>query len=77
MTTYIAQFTARHRLIQLKQQSVFIWQQESGEVDTGMLAGKIARESSRHFYRLVAGEQFEIALEDIEVEIVRAVPFNG
>jgi hypothetical protein len=60
MTTYIAQFTAKHRLVQTKQNSIFIWQQESGEIDKTLLADKIKRESALHFYSLLAENDEEI-----------------
>ena len=77
MTTYIAHFTAGHRLIQIRQNSIFTWQQESGEVDTGLLADKIRRESSLPFYRLLAGPHIPVSLEDITVEVHKAQPFPG
>ncbi|WP_445386404.1 GTP-binding protein LepA [Robiginitalea sp. IMCC44478] len=77
MTTYIAHFTAAHKIIQLKQNSVFTWQQEGGEVDLELLEGKIKRESSIHFYKLLAGDAFKIALEDIKVDISKTLPFYG
>ena len=77
MTTYIAQFSARHRLIQVRQQSIFIWQQESGEIDRELLSGKIKREASQHFYRLLGGDSLEILLEDIDVQVEKTAPFNG
>ena len=52
MTTYIAEFRAVHKLIQVIQHSVFTWQQEGGEIDSDLLKGKIKRESSMHFYKL-------------------------
>lgn len=77
MTTYIAHFTAKHRIIQIRQNSIFTWQQDSGEVDRVMLADKIRRESALPFYRLVAGPGLPIALEDISVEVLKAQPFPG
>lgn len=77
MTTYIAQFTAKHRIIQIEQNSIFIWQQESGEIDIDLLAGKIKRESSTHFYQLVAGENFEVLQKDLSVTVWKTTPFNG
>jgi len=41
MTTYIAEFRAVHRLIQIVQHSVFTWKQEGGEIDPELLQGKI------------------------------------
>lgn len=77
MTTYIAQFIAKHRLITVRQQSIFIWQQEGGEIDQELLAGKIKREASQHFYRLLGGDSLEISLDDIEVRVEKTAPFNG
>ena len=77
MTTYIAQFTAQHRLITVRQQSVFIWQQGGGEVDEELLAEKIKKESAIHFYRMIAGRQPEISAEDIQVRIDKVQPFEG
>ncbi len=69
MTTYIAQFTAKHKIIQIEQNSIFIWKQESGEIDQILLADKIKRESTMHFYRLVAGGAYEILEKDISVTV--------
>lgn len=77
MTTYIAHFTAQHRLITVRQQSVFIWQQESGEIDEELLAEKIKKESALHFYRMIMGRQPEMSLGDIEVRIEKVQPFDG
>lgn len=77
MTTYIAEFRAAHRIIQIIQHSVFTWKQEGGEIDKGLLEGKIKRESSLHFYRLQAGENYDVKLEDISVKINKTAPFNG
>ena len=77
MTTYIAQFTAKHAVILIKQNSIFIWQQESGEIDILLLANKIKRESSLHFFRLVAGDAYNIELNAITVDVKKAVPFLG
>ena len=77
MTTYIAQFTAKHRLITTEQNSIFIWQQESGEIDTPLLQDKINRESSVHFYQLIAGENHEIATKDISVTVMKTQCFSG
>ncbi|MDE3742159.1 GTP-binding protein LepA [Maribacter polysaccharolyticus] len=77
MTLYIAQFTAKHRIIQVEENSVFLWRQESGEIDTAMLGDKIKRESSVHFFNMVAGNNYEIKLEDISVTVLKAEPFNG
>jgi hypothetical protein len=77
MTTYIAEFRAVHKLIQVIQHSVFTWQQEGGEIDSDLLQGKIKRESAMHFYKLLAGDSYEVAMEDISVEISKTEPFNG
>lgn len=77
MTTYIARFTAKHRIVQIDQASIFIWQQESGEIDETLLKNKIKRESSVHFYRLVAGDRHTISMDDISVVLEGAVPFSG
>ena len=75
MTTYIAQFVARHRLIQIEQNSIFTWRQESGDIDDELLQDEIKRESSIYFYRLLAGMKHEIKKEDISVTIWKLVPF--
>ena len=77
MTTYIAEFRAVHKLIQIIQHSVFTWKQEGGEIDSDLLQDKIKRESAVHFYKLMAGEHFEVSLDDISVEITKTAPFNG
>lgn len=77
MTTYIAHFTAKNRLVQIEQHSIFIWQQESGEIDQSLVSNKIKRESSVHFFRLVAGESYKIEQEDISVKVWKAAPFMG
>ncbi|MRX64366.1 GTP-binding protein LepA [Maribacter luteus] len=77
MTLYIAQFTAKHRLIQVEENSVFMWRQESGDIDNSMLADKIKRESSIHFFNMIAGKNYNIELEDITVTIWKTEPFNG
>ena len=77
MTTYIAHFSAKHRLIQVRQNSVFTWQQESGEVDLMLLAEKIKRESALHFYRVLAGPNVPVPPEDVVVEILKTMPFYG
>ena len=77
MTTYIAHFTANHSNIAVEQNSIFIWQQESGEVDTELLSGKIIRESAVHFYRLVTEEDYSISMDDISVIVQKAMPFSG
>lgn len=35
---------------------MFIWQQESCEIDNTLLQDKIKREAALHFYNLVAGK---------------------
>lgn len=77
MTTYIAEFRAVHKVIQIIQHSIFTWKQEGGEIDDELLRGKIKRESSVHFYNLLVGEQYNVALEDISVEITKTATFNG
>lgn len=77
MTTYIAEFTAVHKIIQIVQHSVFTWRQEGGEIDKELLEGKIKRESSIHFYRLLAGNKHDIQLDDISVEINKTDLFTG
>ena len=77
MTTYIAEFRAVHKIIQIVQHSVFTWQQEGGEIDPDLLVGKIKRESSFHFFRLLAGSNYEVALDDITIEVNRTAPFTG
>lgn len=77
MTTYIAHFTAKHRIVEVEQHSIFIWQQESGEIDESLLSNKIKRESSAHFYQLVAGENFNVENDDISIILFKAVPFLG
>lgn len=77
MTTYIALFEASHKIIQTVQRSCFIWQQARGDVDEDLLKGKIARESSQHYYQLLAGNKHDIRLQDIEVVISRVEVFNG
>ncbi len=77
MTTYIAQFVAKHRIIQIEQNSIFTWRQEGGEIDESLLADKIKRESSIHFYRLVAGSNYEVVSEDISINVWRTMVFSG
>ncbi len=77
MTTYIAQFTAKHQILQVEQNSIFIWRQESGAIDTSLLEDKIKRESAVHFYELVAGEDYDINQEDILVTIEKTQAFSG
>ena len=75
MTTYVAQFTAKHRIIQIEQNSIFTWKQESGEIDQTLLADKIKRESTRHFYQLVAGASYDIEMDDISVTVWKTAVF--
>ncbi|MEO9891932.1 GTP-binding protein LepA [Aurantibacter sp.] len=75
MTTYIAQFVAKHRIIQIEQNSIFTWRQESGDIDESLLADKIRRESAIHFYRLVAGSNYEIHTEDISISVWKTMVF--
>lgn len=77
MTTYIAQFTAKHRLIQIEQNSIFTWRQESGEIDESLLIDKIKRESSLLFYRLVAGIQYPVPEDDIAITVWKTMPLQG
>lgn len=77
MTTYIAQFIAKHVFIATKQHSIFIWQQESGEIDRELLENKIKREAALHFYRLESQEDSDIGLDDISVEVLKTMPFGG
>jgi hypothetical protein len=77
MTTYIAQFTAKHKIIQVEQNSIFIWHQESGDIDISLLEDKIKRESAVHFYELMAGSNYPISLKDIAVSVWKTTPFNG
>ena len=77
MITYIAEFTAVHKIVQIVHHSVFIWRQEGGEIDRDLLEGKIKRESSIHFYRLLAGKNYNVQLEDISVKINKTALFEG
>ncbi|MCJ7468138.1 MAG: GTP-binding protein LepA [Maribacter sp.] len=77
MNTYIAHFQAKHALIQIEQNAIFTWKQESGEIDTSLLQDKIKRESAKHFFQLVAGDTQAIALGDISVRIIKATVFSG
>ena len=77
MTTYIAQFVAKHRIIQIEQNSIFTWRQEGGEIDESLLIDKIIRESAIHFYSLVAGTNYEILSDDISVSVWITKPFSG
>ncbi|MGI9545790.1 MAG: GTP-binding protein LepA, partial [Flavobacteriaceae bacterium] len=75
--TYIAEFRAVHKIIQVVQHSVFTWKQEGGEIDIDLLVGKIKRESALHFYRLLAGDNYDVHMDDITIEINKTIPFNG
>ena len=77
MTTYIAEFRASHKIIQIEQHSCFTWHQEGGEIDMELLGGKITRESSVHFFKLLAGGQYSVSPEDISVEVVQTDFFKG
>ena len=77
MTTYIAEFRAVHKIIQIVQHSVFTWKQEGGEIDSDLLISKIKRESSMHFFSLLAGTNSEVQLEDITIEVNKTAPFSG
>lgn len=77
MTTYIAQFTAKHRIVQIEQNSIFTWRQEGGEIDELLLIDKIKRESSVHFYGLIIGKNYEVKQADIAVTIWKTMPFLG
>ena len=77
MTTYIARFKARHRIVQVEQHSIFIWQQESGEIDEALLSNKIKREAALHFFWLVSGKNYEIEQNDISVKVCETEPFVG
>ncbi len=77
MTTYIAQFHAVHELIDIAQQSCFIWRQDGGEVDNKLLEEKIKRESAVHFYQLLVDGKKEIHLNDITVKVWSTEIFSG
>ncbi len=77
MILYIAQFTARHRIIQIEQHSIFMWKQESGDIDTKLLEDKIKRESSIHFYSMVGGANYAVSPVDIAVTVWKTMPFDG
>ncbi|NHF58953.1 GTP-binding protein LepA [Flavobacteriaceae bacterium TP-CH-4] len=77
MTFYIAQFTAKHRVVQVEQNSIFIWKQESGDIDPSLLEDKILRESASHFFQMVAGDNYPIAKEDIAITVWKTEPFSG
>ena len=77
MTTFIAQFSAKHRLIQIEQHSIFTWRQESGDVNEPLLKDKIKRESALLFYRLLAGKNHPITEKDVSITIWKTMPFGG
>lgn len=77
MTTYIAQFHAVHKLIEIAQQSCFIWRQDGGAIDNHLLEEKIKRESSIHFYQMLVDGQQEINFEDITVTVWSTETFSG
>ena len=77
MTTYIAQFHAVHNSIAIAQQSCFIWRQDGGEIDNHLLAEKIKRESSIHFYQMLIDGQKEINFDDITVRVWSTETFTG
>ncbi|WP_411031315.1 GTP-binding protein LepA [Spongiimicrobium sp. 3-5] len=77
MTTYIAEYKTTHKIIQIQEHSCFIWQQEGGEIDMEMLTGKIVRESSVHFFSLIAGKNYLVSTEDISVDVIKTEPFKG
>ncbi len=77
MTTYIAAYKTTHRIIQIEENSCFTWQQESGEIDLEMLAGKIKRERSLHFFNLMVGAQYNTNIKDIKVEVIKTEIFKG
>ena len=77
MTTYIAQYKAQHCTILIEEHSCFTWRQESGAIDNELLRGKIKREVSSHFFKLLAGKDYPICADDISIEILKAEPFKG
>ena len=77
MATYIAEYLATHKIIMMEEHSCFIWNQDVGEIDVEMLRGKIIRESSVHFYKLLVGKNYNVSLEDIKVDIIKTQMFNG
>lgn len=77
MTTYIAQFHAVHKQIDIAQQSCFIWRQEGGEIDSSLLAEKIKRESAMHFFQMLIDWGGEIDSDDISVKVWSTETFNG
>ncbi|SHI47272.1 hypothetical protein [Pseudozobellia thermophila] len=77
MTTYIAKFIAKHASSETKQHSIFIWRQESGEIDTELLEDKIKREAAIPFYRLEHEDYHEIGTDEISVTVLKTMPFSG
>jgi len=77
MTTYIAQFTAKHRIVQIQQHSVFIWRQDGGVMEVSLLIDKIKRESVMHFYKLIVGAGYKVLSDDISVTVQKTMPFSG
>jgi len=77
MITYIAQFHAVHKRIDIAQQSCFIWRQEGGEIDSFLLEEKIKRESSMHFYQMLIDWEGEINSDDITVKVWSTETFTG
>lgn len=77
MTTYIAKFIAQHASSPTQQHSIFIWRQESGEIDTELLEDKIKRESAIPFYRLENEDNREIVEDEISVTVLKTMPFSG
>jgi len=59
------------------QHSVFTWKQEGGDIDQELLIGKIKRESSLHFYKLLAGDNYHVDMDDIKIEVSNMKPFYG
>ena len=77
MATYIAEYVASHKIIQVEEHSCFIWNQDPGDIDVEMLIGKIIRESSIHFYKVLVGSKYSVAIEDISVGILQTQMFTG
>lgn len=71
MTTYIAQFIAKHRIVQVQQNSVFTWRQEGGEIDESLLSDKIKRESALLFYQLIIGRDYPLSSDDIVITVLK------
>lgn len=71
MTTYIAQFVAKHSVVQIQQNSIFTWRQEGGEIDQSLLADKIKRESALLFYQLIIGKNYPLNSSDIVVTVLK------